>query len=161
DGDDYSANFQKYVQHVAQAFVSMTVRECDARTYGDVSLQLYRDQFLEAERTDSVLNGPTSVSWFFPWRRYLESQGVTFIRGKLVGFEVSNDETMVIPKVVLGNDIENDPTKVTFVQASYYVLALNIEAMYELASATYSGGKHLKGDDFVRIRKLTLGDPTV
>jgi uncharacterized protein with NAD-binding domain and iron-sulfur cluster len=159
-GDDYSPKFQHYLDRVAQAFVAMTAKECDARTYGDISLQLYRDQFFEADVTDPVLNGPTSLAWFHIWRRYLESQGVKFIRGKLIDFEVF-DEEVAWPVVVLADEIEKqsagNPYKRVLVQTSYTVLALNIEAMQELLRNT-TGGKKLQGEDFRLLRDLELGD---
>src|SRR5581483_11225037 len=161
-GGDYSPKFQEYLDRVAQAFVAMTAKECDARTYGGISLQLYRDQFMEADRTDPVLNGPTSLAWFHVWRKYLESQGVKFIRGKLIDFEVLEGVT-AWPVVVLGDDIEKHEEKQEHkrivVQAGYCVLALNIEAMQKLLRDR-DGGRRLPGEDFQKIRDLDLGDAT-
>jgi len=157
-GDDYSEPFRRHVENVAQAFVAMSAKECDARTYGDVSLQLYRDQFYEGERIDAILNGPTSLAWFEPWRRYLVSQGVTFVRASLVDFEVMDEKTMW-PRIAVGDDIERYPSCPTqLVEASYYVIALNIEAIHDLLRTT--NGRKIEGSDAQRIRDLELGKAT-
>lgn len=165
-GDEYGDEFKRYVENVAQAFVAMSAKECDARTYGDVSVQLYLDQFFEGERIDAILEGPTSIAWFARWRKYLVSQGVRFVRAQLIDFVLDPSKTVVWPQIVVGDDIElwNDTTSrhethPQLVDASAYVVALNIESIHEILTER-PGGMALQGADAERIRSYVLGDAT-
>jgi hypothetical protein len=155
DGGSYSPLFQTYLQSTPQTLVAMNAKECDARTFGNITVQLLRDNVLAGEATDATLNGPTSSAWFHPWRRYLESQGVVFRRGQLVEFQYTDDEQTIWPVVLLDDDID-DPSgkpKVVIVR-DFYVVALSIEGIYPLVR----NSPHPMGD-FKRIYDLALGQP--
>ncbi|MFO0628150.1 MAG: NAD(P)-binding protein [Polyangiales bacterium] len=87
----YSQNFIDAVRAAPQALVAMDAEHCDARTQCNVYLQLLMDQVLGGPYTDSTLVGPTSKVWLDPWKQYLETRGVTFLRGELVS--VSREKT--------------------------------------------------------------------
>jgi uncharacterized protein with NAD-binding domain and iron-sulfur cluster len=156
DGDRFSPAFQHYLDATPQTLVGMTARESDARTYGTIAVQMLLDHLADTPRTDSTLNGPTSLAWLAHWRRYLQSQGVEFHRGTLEGFEVFNDRTLW-PKVRLYRERDEVPT--TLVR-DYYVVALPVEEIQRLILEHDRRGKPLAGEDFDRIRALALGDPT-
>jgi hypothetical protein len=80
----YSEGFIKAIKSAPQALVAMDAELCDARTQGNVYIQLLLDQILGSEYTDSTLRGPTSVAWFDHWYRYLESLNVKFINAELL-----------------------------------------------------------------------------
>lgn len=79
----YSKNFADNIKAAAQALVAMDATSCDARTQGNVYLQLLMDQLLGSEQTDSTLRGPTSQAWFAGWRAYLHRLGVRFLHARV------------------------------------------------------------------------------
>jgi len=87
-GVTYSRGFTKFLKSAPQALVAMDAETCDARTQGNIVIQLLLDQLLEADYIDSTLVGPTSDAWLEPWREHLSHQGVSFIAGKLNCFDV-------------------------------------------------------------------------
>ncbi len=79
----YSPEFKQAMEQWPQALLAMRASRCDARTYGNMVLQLLLDQ-VRPTFTDGTLNGPTSEAWLDPWRTYLEHvHSVVFLRGKL------------------------------------------------------------------------------
>jgi outer membrane protein OmpA-like peptidoglycan-associated protein len=153
EGDRYSAAFQKYLDQTPQALVAMTAKECDARTQGSITTQIFLDQFTKGRLTDATLNGPTSGAWFVHWRHYLRSQGVIFYRGELKGFEILDDKTLWA-KVDFYDKDQN--TRRELLVRDYYVVALPIEAIRKLVDQE----KGLHGEDFTAIRKMDLGEVT-
>ncbi len=85
NGEDLSDGMQRQVHALAQALVAFNPKEADARTYGNIALQLMADQFGDSEFVDMTLNGPTSQVWLRPWKQYLERQGVRFFVGRVRG----------------------------------------------------------------------------
>jgi hypothetical protein len=81
--DTYSEQFQKVMDIWPQALIGMRAYEADAQTSGNISVQMMLDQLRAGGFRDGTLNGPTSVAWLDPWRRYLEDQGVVFEAGEL------------------------------------------------------------------------------
>ena len=87
----YSEGFLDAIKSAPQALVAMDAELCDARTQGNVYIQLLLDQILGSDYTDSTLRGPTSVAWFAHWYRYLESLNVTFVNAELLALQPSRD----------------------------------------------------------------------
>lgn len=81
--ENFSETFREAMNVWPQALVGMRAGEADARTAGNITVQILLDQLREFGFTDGTLNGPTSIAWLDPWRRYLESEGVTFFNAKL------------------------------------------------------------------------------
>ena len=79
----YGERFSRAIKHSPEALVAMKADKADARTQGNISVQLAMDQFNLHEHTDSTLSGPTSESWFRHWREYLKQQGVRFYVGEV------------------------------------------------------------------------------
>jgi len=99
-GDDLSEGMQLQVRAMAQALVAFNAKEADARTYGNIALQLMMDQFSTGEFVDMTLNGPTSDVWLRPWKRYLQQHGVRFFLGSLDGIVTHpSDPTQLVPIV--------------------------------------------------------------
>lgn len=168
EGERFSPEFQKYLDSVPQALLAFTARECDARTYGNITLQLLRDQVYDTEDVDAVLNGPTSVVWLDPWRRYLENQGVKFRRGKLLSFEVVDTTTSsavtqksIFPTALIWpdrsdhtNDDTAKPPIQTLVVRDYYLIALSPYSLQQ--EVLRSIDPPLEGRDIECIRRLKL-----
>ena len=88
EADALSPEGQARVDAWPRALVAMSSREADARTQGNIIVQLLLDQLMERDYTDGTLNAPTTEAWLAPWRTFLEqAQGVRFFKGKLEGFE--------------------------------------------------------------------------
>lgn len=83
----------------------MRASEADARTQGNIALQLLLGDLRGTGVVDATLNGPTSSAWFLPWRDYLKSvHQVRFRRGTLTGFDVDEGAdakapARIVPKV--------------------------------------------------------------
>src|SRR5262249_31806168 len=84
EADRLGTKTQRYLDSSPQMLVAMRAKECDARTIGNIAVQLFLDQLTQGERTDCTLSGPTTTAWFVPWRRHLVRQGVQFIQGRLL-----------------------------------------------------------------------------
>ncbi|MCA9619720.1 MAG: hypothetical protein KC731_11860, partial [Myxococcales bacterium] len=77
----YARRFACALRHSPLALVAMHADAADARTQGNISVQLLLDNLGVHEQGDATLPGPTSDSWFRHWRSYLEHQGVAFYAG--------------------------------------------------------------------------------
>jgi hypothetical protein len=161
-GESFSEAFQKYFDATGQTLLAMRTKECDARTYGNITVQMLIDHVQEGQRVvDGTLNAPTSVAWFDHWRRYLERQGVEFRRGELLGFEVP-DGTTLWPVVQLyepEDDARRQPVPrgpQVVLARDFYVLAVGDVTAKELCERC----PQLRGRDFDRLRAWDLGDNT-
>jgi len=161
----YSEEFRTYTNSSAQLLVAMDALRCDARTYGNISVQILLDQLQPGRRADGTLTGPSSLVWFEHWRRYLEMQGVRFLRGRLDGF-VHADEQTIWPKVTIWRDYDVDgtpykspvPTPTVLVR-DFYVVAIPGQAVQNLLIQD-DPTSILQGPDIDRIRHFSFGDPT-
>src|SRR4029450_9871810 len=120
----------------------------NARTIGNILIQLLKDNLVETSRPDGTLSGPTSTAWFYHWRRYLERQLVKFKIGKLVGFRIDGDEILPIGQKAGGQSA---------LEAAYVVIAIPVHDI----RALLDHHRDVKGADCDRIRALDLGDPTL
>ncbi len=165
DVGKFSKPMQAQIKSAAQALLAFSVDEVDARTYGNIALQMLFDQLKDGTRVDRTLNGPTSDAWLEPWREYLESQGVRFFCLKLDALEPRGSE--LVPKIVRLNGEPID-AKVTYAQNSYqllthenphsalqpdfYVLALSLERTAELLEPLKRDAR--RAHDFAAIPKF-------
>ncbi len=157
--------FRHFLEATPQTLLGQTSTNSDARTQGNISTQMFLDQFLDRERTDGTLNGPTSLAWMDHWRRYLESQGVEFNHGTLEGFIVFDDQT-IWPKVRRHFNEAQEPMnvedekKTTVLVRDYYVVALPLDRIQQIIREHNARGSRLQGEDFDRIESFDTGDPT-
>ncbi len=158
DGPQYSAACQAYIKSAGQMLVAATADECDARSYGNSSVQLILDHARQAGRTDGTLSGPPSLAWFNHWRQYLEYQGVEFTRAELIGFEVVDDTVWPVARVL--DEFENGRPKKPperVIVRDYYVIALDAPSVKRLVDQqpALRGGDSDRSDSD-RIRNLDL-----
>jgi hypothetical protein len=102
---NFGKRFADSLRHASKALVAMASEYADARTQGDISVQLLMDQFGLHDASDSTLDGPTSTNWLGHWRTYLEQQGVRFFLGevtKLKPYVVHRDDAPA------GSDADDD-----------------------------------------------------
>lgn len=90
-GGPYSEGFKRAMINWPRALVGLQADMADARTYGDVAVQLVLDQIRGDSFRDATLNGPTSTAWLEPWRQYLQAQGVRFQRGRLIDLTLTDE----------------------------------------------------------------------
>jgi len=78
EAEHRSPAYQKLLGHgITRSLVAAKARTASTKTIGDIFVQLVFDIVTPGPSTDRVLNGPTNDVWIDPWRRYLESRGVT------------------------------------------------------------------------------------
>ncbi len=140
DVSKFSKPMQKQIQSAAQALLAFSASEADARTYGNIAVQMLLDELRDGTRVDRTLNGPTSDAWLEPWREHLERQGVRFFLGRLSALELKNDE--IIPRIDFSSAqdrVSQDAHEILTaslanegLRPDFYVLALNIEQSQRL-----------------------------
>ncbi|MEZ4298150.1 MAG: FAD-binding protein [Polyangiaceae bacterium] len=130
----YSERMARLMRATPQALVAMDAERCDARTQGNVYLQLLLDQVFGGEYTDSVLSGPTSTSWLAPWRDYLDKHlDVKFSRGQLLAIHEKpgplaghHEVELILDGTPLPGEIHDEAHHVHSIDACYVVVALDV-----------------------------------
>jgi uncharacterized protein with NAD-binding domain and iron-sulfur cluster/outer membrane protein OmpA-like peptidoglycan-associated protein len=158
EGDGYSKPCRKYLDSSPQMLVAMRAKASDARTIGNITVQIFADQLRHGERTDRTLRGPTSSTWLAPWRRYLVRQGVEFVRGELLSFNEVGRRVMALVQEVKttrtdGTRTETRPTRA--IDFDYYVVATSVQAAQRIARA--SRFAPCEQCDVDRLLKMPLG----
>ena len=133
------------ITSAAQALLAFSAKEADARSYGNIAVQMLLDELGDGTRVDRTLNGPTSDAWLEPWRRYLERQGVRFFQGRLNGLKFADDGTgEVVPDFTVSTDkrsFEDGREPLSHQrgpvghQPDFYVLALDVEQSRDLVKS--------------------------
>jgi hypothetical protein len=150
----YSQISQTHIEFGPQMSAALRGSASDARTQGNVALQLIMDQLKPDPRADYTLAGPTSSAWFDHWHEFLVRERVEFARGRLVGFK---DVDGVIRPQVDG----------ATPRGNYYVLALPLPAMVPLAARFLEvaerlpGAKDLQLDDMRTLQKFARDTTTL
>ena len=125
EGDRFSATGQRYMDTAPEILGAMVAKKSDARTQGNCVTQLLLDPLLRSDRLDSTLNGPTTVSWFEPWRTYLKKQmqPVKFQLGTLTDFRFDREQCAILPVAELSSGpLETLP-------GDLFVIAASLPAM--------------------------------
>jgi uncharacterized protein with NAD-binding domain and iron-sulfur cluster len=163
DGDSFSEQGRQRMDAWPRALVAMSAKQADARTQGNIIVQLLFDQLLERDYTDGILNGPTSEAWLNHWRTFLEqSQGVRFVQGRLKGFEFSDDRTLY----PVGERADGG-TQILFADGYYVValplaearrIAIDLLALYEKSvTADWNQEQQLRGNTLQKLRDFEPG----
>ncbi|HEX4352051.1 MAG TPA: NAD(P)-binding protein [Polyangiales bacterium] len=126
----YSAILREHLEYGPQMALGLRGSKADARTQGNVVTQLLRDQVTPNQQPDSLLDGPTSASWFEHWADFLRTQGVSFHRGTLVRF-VADRESKQVEAWVRG-DSEQDKA---WDKCDYYVVAIDLPHVDKLVDS--------------------------
>lgn len=159
DSQRYSDVSRTHIEFGPQMSAALRGSASDARTQGNITVQLLMDQLKPDALCDYTLAGPTTGAWFDHWHEFLKNnQDVEFWRGRLVGFEAKDtgrrdDDT---PIKSVQPVVEGAPVK-----GNFYVLALSLPAMAKLAdsflAAAADAGIHEKLDDIRKV-KAFAGD---
>jgi uncharacterized protein with NAD-binding domain and iron-sulfur cluster/outer membrane protein OmpA-like peptidoglycan-associated protein len=154
-----SSAAQKHVERDPQTLVAMRARVSDARTMGNISIQLMMDQLYGGQQTDRTLRGPTTTAWLLPWRRYLIHQGVEFVRGRITKIDQSANRVVVI--VALPDPNTNPADDTTWIETAidldFYVVATSAETAQWLVRDASKALGGCKACD--KIANLDLGRP--
>jgi hypothetical protein len=141
----FSRTMTHQITSAAQALLAFSAAEADARSYGNIAVQLLLDGLSDGSHVDRTLTGPTSEAWLNPWRDYLQRQGVRFFTGGVkelkfeerVNYAGAKPEWELVPVFeggapdgMLADDAGIDPSR----RPDFYVLALNIEESDRLLS---------------------------
>ena len=111
----FSPRMRVYVDTVPRALVAMSATEADARTQGNILLQLALDQLGDPDEVDRTLDGPTTDRWITPW--------VAFLRDVLnVTFETGVEFTGFKPGKTIGELTAEAPGR--DIELDAYVLAI-------------------------------------
>ena len=121
-----SLAYQKLLGHgITRSLVASKARTASTKTIGDIFVQLLFDIVTPGPSTDRVLNGPTNDVWIDPWRRYLESRGVTYhTNSKAVA--VSFDSQRIRSVTV------NRGGSTVTAEGDYFIFALPVEDVIDL-----------------------------
>ncbi|MFN0249076.1 MAG: NAD(P)-binding protein, partial [Kofleriaceae bacterium] len=125
DVDRYSAISREHIEFGPQMSAALRGSASDARTQGNITVQLLADQMEEDSRADFTLAGPTSGAWFDHWHDFLLDQGVKFHRGEIVGF-TSTAHPIVKPS------LEEGGPQIT---GTVFVIALSLPGVVPVAEA--------------------------
>ncbi len=157
----YSPDSRRHIEYGPQMSAALKGSKSDARTQGNITVQLLLDQINTGPLCDGTLEGPTSGTWFNHWYDFLSGEGVTFRRGYLSKF--TGDATGNVVPVVLARPPfpgeENPPT--LDIHGRYFVLALSLPAIYDLADSFIAAARIRPDDatnDFVRIKRFAGPD---
>lgn len=145
----YSKVSREHIEYGPQMSAALRGSQSDARTQGNITVQLLMDQLKPDALADFTLSGPTSSTWFDHWYDFLAERRVKFSRGTLDGFEVKDGQ--VVP-VVRGCQVEG----------KNYILALSLPGIAAVADSFLRAAKQAgipddKLADFHRV-KTFAGD---
>jgi hypothetical protein len=176
--EKFSEVMRFHIQSAAQSLLAFSAAEADARTYGNIALQMMLDELRDGTRVDRTLNGPTSDAWLEPWREHLERQGVRFFHGTLTGLEwrdVTNGPGKtgreLVPVVSMKDEKDGVSSQgLSLLSAAgdepalhpdFYVLALNVESsrhlvqkLEEQEAAKKEGRWEKEARDFAALAKF-------
>ncbi|MGA8029099.1 MAG: FAD-dependent oxidoreductase [Bryobacteraceae bacterium] len=110
---------------LTRSLVALRAQEGSTRTVGYTFLQLVFG-LLTYGGFDRLLSGPTSDVWLTPWVSYLTQRGVLFQSGTTI--KCFNTSSSGITSVIA--DTNGESREIT---ADYYICALPVEIMAELA----------------------------
>jgi 15-cis-phytoene desaturase len=122
--------------------VASRAEAANARTVGQVGIQLIRDLLTPGTSTDRILDGPTNDVWIEPWLRRLEELGVRYRTGmelERVNLDPSTGKVQSFAIKPRSERIERGgdstppnagPPEV--LEADYFVLAVPVEVMADL-----------------------------
>jgi uncharacterized protein with NAD-binding domain and iron-sulfur cluster len=125
DADRRSPPFRKFLADgLTRTLVAARAREISARTGGLILAQLIFDLTRAGGRADRVLDAPTNDAWIDPWVAYLRGLGVELrLESPVLGLTVERGR-------IAGATVPDGR-----VTADFYVAALPVEVMRQLAGA--------------------------
>ena len=128
DAKSRSENYRRYLgQGMTRSLVAMRAEDSSTRTVGRILLQLFYGILVPGRVFDRLLTGPTNDVWIDPWQAHLRDLGVTLVPNAVMR------EFHVQGKRISSVSVER-AGQLKQVTADYYVCAVPVEVMQELAS---------------------------
>lgn len=143
----FGERFTEALRHAPRALVAMDPEHADARTQGNITIQLLMDQFALHDQSDSTLAGPTSTTWLSHWRTYLEEQGVRFFLGEVTAiFEKAGRAKIAIafPDGLTPREYLDGEANLQRIRDHYIVSALDLVSLARVATSLRNRGAHGK-----------------
>jgi len=154
-GTRFSERFQTEIETFIRTMVAMNARDGNARTVGNVGMQLIFELFTDGSKTNRVLNGPTSEQWLHPWEEYLTQLGVHLNYGcRLTGLGYDRSSRRITR---LHYEKDGEARMVDETKNAHIVLALPLDASKAVLHGSVNEG--LVNDDpgLKWIRDVDLG----
>ena len=127
--DGKSDAYRDYLGKSPQVLVAADPENANAKTVGEILLQLLFNLVQPGMSADRVLNGPTNDVWIDPWRAHLESKGVNFVFGaEVLAFDCDGGRIGGVTFAHKGEKLRK--------RADYYVAALPVECMAAVLNAS-------------------------
>jgi uncharacterized protein with NAD-binding domain and iron-sulfur cluster len=120
------AEYQNILGRTPRVLVAADPQVANARTMGDILLQLLFNLTEPGVSADRVLNGPTNEAWIDPWLGYLRARQVAY----RLGAEVRAIECSARGRITGVRIRQNGRDRLE--TADYYVAALPVERMAKL-----------------------------
>ena len=115
---------------LSRSLLANNPRVASARTVGNTNIQLIFDVLDPDREADRLLDGPTSLAWLTPWRRYLTGHENLHIH---MGAEVLSIETAEGAVRAARIRIDGHEEDVT---GDHFIAALPVERMAEIVAAS-------------------------
>lgn len=128
-----SETYGRYLGGTTRVLVAADPKHANARTVGDILVQMLFDVVEPGVSADRVLNGPTNEVWIEPWLHYLRGRGVDYRFNATVRslrFRAGCVTGAVVTETVNGR------RRNRLVTADFYVAAVPVEVMAELLRGT-------------------------
>jgi 15-cis-phytoene desaturase len=126
-GECFSSKFQIEIDTFVRSMIAMDAKRGNARTIGNVGMQLIFDAVGDGSRVDRVLNGPSSDQWLLPWEAYLRQSGVKFIYNAFIRKLGYDPARRIITSV--DYEIDGVRTSQSVGDGEYVVAALPLDVM--------------------------------
>jgi 15-cis-phytoene desaturase len=124
DAERRSAWYQQFT-NIVRVTVAANPRVADARTMGNMALQMLFSMATPGVSNDRLLNAPTNVAWIDPWVEHLKKRGVRFhLQAPLENLGCEGGR--IRQALVRQNDV------LTEVTGDYYLVCLPVEALARL-----------------------------
>lgn len=134
--DAFSEEVRNELDTFIRTMVAMEAGTGNARTIGNVGMQLALDWLTDGSRVDRVLNGPSSDHWLLPWEAYLRKCGVRFEYGVCVTQLTYDRSTQKIERVTLEGPGGKSKECARGRHFEYVVAALPADGMKRLLAQT-------------------------
>jgi hypothetical protein len=152
--DRFSPDARVDIEFGPQMTAALRGSQSDARTQGNITVQLVLDQLRQTANVDCTLDGPTSSAWLDHWRAFLLQEQVKLYRGRLTGVTKktgAGQPDTYVPEF----DVASADIKKALKQADYFILALDLPAAYQLATSL---DPSIAWDDCANVIKFVTAD---
>lgn len=93
DAQSRTTEFQNFTKAYTRALLAAQAETANARTIGNMAVQLAFDQIAPDVQDDRLLNGPTNERWLTPWLTYLREKGVGYhLNAEVVSIQVADGQ---------------------------------------------------------------------